>query len=621
MKQIKKLCLRVFSSIFIRSSLWYALIIIVTIGVFGVVQSRVVIRIIEDDLLAYNAGLLQTLEERFSSQLTHLKLTLRRMYSVQIYNNRTVFDQLHISMVSNQSQDMQELMTHNRILVNHFQMNEQPNYPDVAQFMVLSRSPVAATGIHFSSVNHGHSIRAFATQIAPLLSNEGTDINEPRIHFTTPIVLQRGGTTDLFYVIYDYLRMPTDPEQYIGYLVTAYPFSVLDTLLASNWSGAADEVFLLDRNFDVIYSSPDARADISELYSTISRQRQTQFEWENNLVSSIWNSRYNFYVLSITEMDTFYAPIRNQSISMIVLAAVLAGIGVILATVSSRRLASRVNRIIASMHAWENGDLSARAPIGRHRDEFDNIASNFNELSERLDEYIQRHYRDELRNKDLMLNQKEASMRALQAQVSPHFLYNTLEMIRMSALKEQEGEAAYAISTLAELFKNRIKSDVVITIREELQFCHNLFKIYSMKYSGEIEVNIHINEEVADFAIPKDTIQPLVENIIAHAFTSGNQPEKIVSLEQNLTKDGDVRIIVSDNGDGLSESEIEKLLASCNVFEPSEEKGIGLQNIHQRIKLIYGDAYGLSVKSNNGTTVTVTIPCMSISELKMVMKT
>jgi len=606
------------SSIFAKLLLSYAFVIIICIGVFGVIQNVYFVGIIRKNLFANNNTVLQTLEDQFEDQITRLKLTLHRFYSVRINNDELVYDQIAKYMDTGRNLD---LMTENRNLYNYLTMNEQPYYNDVAQFIILSRDKPVETGLSFSSLYPEYPLD-YIKKIEPLIEAGAPDINRDNIYFMPALEVGNSVNSAKFYVIYDYLRKPKDPGAFIGYVVTIYPFSNFDTLLKENTIDTGGEFLILDKNGQTLYATPGAAADPMPLFSQVANKDRTQLDQNSRLVSSIRNSKYGFYVVSVTQKSTLYAGIRRQYSYMMLMAAGFAVIAFLFTMLSSRGLSIRMNRIIASIQVLEGGNFESRAPVSARNDEFDKIASTFNELTDKLNDYIQRHYRDELRNKNALIKQREAAMKALQAQINPHFLYNTLEIIRMNAVAEQEGETAYAIQILGALFKSRIKTDMYVTIREELLFCQNLLLIYNMKFGGEIEVDIRTNAEAADFAVPKDLLQPLVENVIVHAFPNTGQPDKRIAITAETDSGGDISITIADNGCGFMADDWNERLAAAGG-ENEENDGlwptgshIGLLNVQRRIRLTYGDSYGLHITGGELTRVTVKIARIGILELK-----
>lgn len=207
---------------------------------------------------------------------------------------------------------------------------------------------------------------------------------------------------------------------------------------------------------------------------------------------------------------------------------------------------------------------------------------------------------------------RQANITMLQSQINPHFLYNTLECIRGQALLHNEENIAQAAKALSLFFRYSIsgKSDVV-TIGEELENLKNYLFIQKFRFSDRFTVQIDVEEgDVQNVWIPKLTLQPIMENAIIHGFSDIVEGGILTIRIRRVHED--VSILITDNGKGMTIGQLNKIYRqiSGQKGDPKERVGIGLQNVDRRIKLLYGEKYGLSVNSclGTGTTVEVYIP-------------
>jgi len=217
------------------------------------------------------------------------------------------------------------------------------------------------------------------------------------------------------------------------------------------------------------------------------------------------------------------------------------------------------------------------------------------------------------------LSNRQAQYLALQNQINPHFLYNTLEAIRGEALSEGMENIANITEAMATFFRYTISNmDNLVSLEEELSNAENYFAIQNYRFGERISMQVDIepgSEAARDVKIPKLTLQPIIENAIIHGLEHQVQPGKvsvhIVIVEQRLL------IEITDDGVGMSESTLEEInrrLLHPETVLPSEEKprtgGIALINVDNRIKLIFGEQYGLKVSSikGYGTRVEVSLP-------------
>ena len=233
---------------------------------------------------------------------------------------------------------------------------------------------------------------------------------------------------------------------------------------------------------------------------------------------------------------------------------------------------------------------------------YDNIADNLKEFCKR----INNRYAEELTNTN-------ADLFALQSQINPHFLYNTLDSIRGQAVRYKVYEIADMTKALSSIFRYTIsKKDLFVTLRDELWNISTYFKIQQFRFNNRFSLNMHGDTEALDYFIPKLILQPLVENAIFHGLELKTEPGHI-SIRYAATEKRLI-ITVSDDGVGMSTETLDRIRSSISgeyILEPhASHSGIALRNINQRIHLLYGKEYGLSVYSieNSGTDMEITLP-------------
>jgi len=207
---------------------------------------------------------------------------------------------------------------------------------------------------------------------------------------------------------------------------------------------------------------------------------------------------------------------------------------------------------------------------------------------------------------------KDAELTALQAQINPHFIYNTLESIRMTAKINHNEKVAGMVFVLGELLRYSINTKHrIVTVREELEHLQNYMKLQNYRFDDKFILNLDVDESFYDLRIVKLIFQPIVENCLYHAleFVQGKGVVTISCLET----DDEISFYIEDKGKGMSEEELEALVLRMNDFTVVEDESgsVGLRNVNERIKLFYGDKYGLNISSISGvgTKVTLVLPC------------
>ena len=271
---------------------------------------------------------------------------------------------------------------------------------------------------------------------------------------------------------------------------------------------------------------------------------------------------------------------------------------------------NRIQTLVHYMEKVQDGSLNSRIPI-KSRDEIGKLSVSFNQMCDKLQDYINRVYYAEI-------NQKNAELSMLQAQINPHFLFNTLETIRMKAHNDGNEELASMTALLGALFRWNVKSSSrIIATAEELDYIKTYLEIEQFRSPGGFEYEIDVPNEILGMGIPKLILQPLVENVFSHGF-EGKMQDCMLVIGGRLCGNA-VELWVADNGAGMDEQTRKKLEIEMNrPPSESDHSHIGIINVHQRLSLIFGDGYGVKIDSGNtaGTMVTVRFPALSVKEMK-----
>jgi two-component system sensor histidine kinase YesM len=238
-------------------------------------------------------------------------------------------------------------------------------------------------------------------------------------------------------------------------------------------------------------------------------------------------------------------------------------------------------------------------------DEISMLANQFNQMITQIDELIQKNYKAKIKEKELLFLEKEAELNALQQQINPHFLYNTLENIKWLGYKHGDMEICNMITALSDFFRENIShKDKFITLEKELKHLDNYIYIQNKRYKDKFKIIKSITTEANKTEIPKLILQPLIENSIKHGLepleNGGKVYIKAKIIENNL------RLIVKDNGMGIRKKELNELIN--DIKNKNNNQHFGLKNVYQRIKLYYDD-FKFDIKSEykKGTKVLIEI--------------
>jgi two-component system sensor histidine kinase YesM len=261
-----------------------------------------------------------------------------------------------------------------------------------------------------------------------------------------------------------------------------------------------------------------------------------------------------------------------------------------------------------SMTRVEKGDFNFEVEVGGH-DEIAELAFHFKSMLGKINSLIA-----DAVNKQAA--KKETELRALKTQIDSHFLYNTLENIKMMAEIEGQYTISDGVTSLGEMMRYNLKwkTDFVL-LEEELNHIKNYIEIMNLRLDGLLSLHIEVPEELLEQEVLKMSLQPIVENAVKHGIKA-NMAKGIIHVKATCNNEN-AFIEIKDNGVGMSTAQCELLNSRIQSEEETQTlslkngSGIGLRNVHERIKLYYGEGYGISVSSAEGefTIVTVTVPC------------
>ncbi|MDN2981556.1 sensor histidine kinase [Streptococcus suis] len=266
-----------------------------------------------------------------------------------------------------------------------------------------------------------------------------------------------------------------------------------------------------------------------------------------------------------------------------------------------KRYEVQVLDIVDTMQQIRGEDRHLRLQTDNKEQEMYLISSEINQMLDAMDQSIQDIYR-------LQLAQKDANMRALQAQINPHFLYNTLEFFRMYAVSKQMDELGDMIYEFSSLLRSSVTQAKMTTVAEELSFCEKHSYICQIRYPRSIAYAYQMDPGCERVEIPRFVIQPLVENYFVHGV---DLKRKDNALSVKALKHGqDMEILIRDNGKGMNAETLEAykhLLASRELSQENRSQSIGLRNVHERLLLYFGDRYQIELDSKEGEGVTYSI--------------
>jgi two-component system sensor histidine kinase YesM len=253
------------------------------------------------------------------------------------------------------------------------------------------------------------------------------------------------------------------------------------------------------------------------------------------------------------------------------------------------------------MNDVSKGNLGTRIHTEDTDSDSRKLADGFNRMLDEIDILMEQVKREEQQMTQMQLN-------ALQSQIQPHFLYNTLECIHWQAAADGNREISTMVKALAQYYRICLSSGKdIITLGTELDHIRNYLIIQNMRYDNIINLKINIDKAYYNVEIPKLTLQPLVENSIYHGIRVEEGRKGIVEISAR-DEDEDIVILLADNGQGMGKEEIERINHTIREFDRT--MGYGINNVNKRLELLFGSAYGLrfSPSEAGGLLVEIRLP-------------
>lgn len=264
---------------------------------------------------------------------------------------------------------------------------------------------------------------------------------------------------------------------------------------------------------------------------------------------------------------------------------------------------NRIKSLGDNMHKVKDGDFDIQVPV-TNNDEIGQLTRDFNYMVKEMAIMIQERFAMGKKIKNLEL-------KALQAQINPHFLYNSLDMINWTAAINGITEIEIMVQALAKFYKLSLsKGAEIISIRDEIEHVKAYITIQNLRYDNGIKFILDIDEDIYQYSIIKIILQPIIENAIIHGILKKNERKGTIVISGKLNE-GNIVFTVKDDGSGMDRNMIDKIFNN-----PKETKSYGIRNINDRIALHYGPKYGMSFHSEvgKGTEVTITIPAIKSGE-------
>lgn len=408
----------------------------------------------------------------------------------------------------------------------------------------------------------------------------------------------------LSFIVKIYAQLGSAPNNPLGYMILNYSPRSIDSAYSDLTTASNGNYYVINSNSDIIYSNDKSKIGLP-----------SNPDWvkDDEVLVNMEIGLSGIKVIGSLSSEK----LQETTFAIVIKSILVTGIGILfiltIVFVLHRHFTRKFRKLAEAMNNVSTGNFSIELPVN-YSDEIGYLSKTFNRMSRTLNEYIDKTYLAET-------ERRTAELYALQAQINPHFLANTIETIRMNASENDDYGTAIMLKDLGNLFRWMIRFDQdIIDVQSEMDYINCYLDLMKFRFEDKLTVSLDFPPETYMLGIPRFTLQPIFENAISHG--SSNTRDMIISTHlfiQNNT----LTITVKDNGPGIDENTLRRLKEHICGTRTYKEFGVALRNVSSRIKLLFGPQYGLTVQSRyeQGTTVTVTLPAKEKKELEKYVQT
>ncbi|MEC0230514.1 cache domain-containing sensor histidine kinase [Paenibacillus alba] len=399
------------------------------------------------------------------------------------------------------------------------------------------------------------------------------------------------------------VRSILDPNNYslpIGQLRVDVQAETIRSMLRKANVVRNSTTFLVDQNHQIVLASDQVHLTEMDLPETTS-----------DTVSTTWQTNNNYYLfrqlpsnwgmVTVIPLDEVVKQSHQLRNDLLVILLIVSATAYLLAYLFSFSVTRRITQLTSRLRDVQKGNLIALAQT-QGKDEIGELIQTYNYMIEQISSMNKEQYR-------LGQEVKNAELKALQSQINPHFLYNTLDLINWMADSGLNTDIKKVVKALARFYKVSLSNGKdIITLREELQHVSFYVQIQNIRFENKIDFQIDVPEELLNHPIPKITLQPLVENAILHGILGRAQREGTITIH-GMSVDGTIRLLITDDGVGMSANQVDDMLAGISRSKIGGSS-YGVKNVMERIRHYFGAPANLIFRSvpGTGTEVEITFP-------------
>ena len=436
------------------------------------------------------------------------------------------------------------------------------------------------------------------------------------VHFSTPHVQNLFDDPSYRYYwvvsLSQAVELTSGGNSTLGVLLVDMNYSSIEQLLTkANTDNASEYVYLMDGSGELIYH-PKQKLIYTDLFSENNLvaasyedgSHKEEYDGEKRIVTVKTISYTGWKIVSVVPMSSFDMGISGMRMFVILLMSLSMLMIILLNQFVSANIAKPLKRLNDSVKDWEAGNMNPDIYVGGSL-EVEHLGKTLRSTVAQIQELMH----------DILVEQEEkrkSELDALQSQINPHFLYNTLDSIVWMIEGERYEDAVFMVTQLASLFRISLsRGKTIISMEDELKHARNYMNIQKIRYKNKFTVEFQVEDAILSCCTVKLVIQPLLENAIYYGMESMDGDGEITVV--GYRKGDDVYVEVRDNGLGMPDEMVDALLTENNRVR-KHGSGVGLINVHNRIRLRFGEPYG-EIESclDEGTTVRIHLPYIAYS--------
>ena len=384
-------------------------------------------------------------------------------------------------------------------------------------------------------------------------------------------------------------------------------YSAISGLCDQSTVGTKGYAFILDAKGNIVYHPQQQQLynelqteNISLIMDTDEDTVLTGTGNDGKLYSISRSEKTGWTVVDCTNVKELLSKSRQAQSVYVLTAIILVIVALLFSRFMARSITLPIQKLRDSMKKVQEGDFSVSDVVVDSKNEIGSLTKSFDVMTHRIHELMEQNVHEQE-------EKRKSELKALQSQINPHFLYNTLDSIIWMAEGKKNEEVVLMTASLARLLRQGISNeDEVVPIANEVEYARGYLTIQKMRYKDKLEFQIDVDSSILYIPLIKLVLQPIIENAIYHGLKY--KESKGLLIVKGFMKDGNAVLQVIDDGVGMDEETLAHIYDKHKVNYHSN--GVGVYNVQKRLKLYYGDDYGITYESEKGkgTTATITIP-------------